>query len=169
MLTEPAQPLSLKFILAIVATHHYDVSKSADDLTLSVTNPYPLLYQWFHRILYSKNMCERYEYMCMCTTKTFTAQLHNNISHRLIHVLGPDLPGVWYRGRGHVWEECGRSMFMYGSSYARSSLCSLGVFLVTVCIEMNWLQSHCFLTESISSHVWFVCVCHDSHCSIVTL
>ena len=123
-----------------------------------VTNPYPLLYQWFHRILYSKNMCEIYEYMCMCTTKTFTAQLHNNISHRLIHVLGSDLPGVWYRGRGHVWEECGRSMFMYGSSYARSSLCSLGVFLVTVCIEMNWLQSHCFLTESISSHVWFVCV-----------
>ena len=52
-------------------------------------------------------------------------------------VLGPDLPGVWYRGRGHVWEECGRSMFMYGSSYARSSLCSLGVFLVTVCIEMK--------------------------------
>ena len=52
-------------------------------------------------------------------------------------ILGPDLPGVWYRGRGHVWEECGRSMFMYGSSYARSSLCSLGVFLVTVCIEMN--------------------------------
>ena len=73
--------------------------------------------------------------MCMCTTKTFTAQLHNNISHCLIHVLGSDLPGVWYRGRGHVWEECGRSMFMYGSSYA--SLCSLGVFLVTVCIEMN--------------------------------
>ena len=75
--------------------------------------------------------------MCMCTTKTFTAQLHNNISHRLIHVLGSDLPGVWYRGRGHVWEECGRSMFMYGSSYARSSLCIFGVFPVTVCIEMN--------------------------------
>ena len=97
--------------------------------------------------------------MCMCTTKTFTAQLHKNISHRLIHVLGPeppDLPGVWYRGRGHVWEECGRSMFMYGSSYARSSLCSLGMFLVTVCIEMQ--SQYYFLTESISSHVWFVCV-----------
>ena len=95
----------------------------------------------------------------MCTTKTFTAQLHNNISHHLIHVLGPDLklPGVWYRGRGHVWESVeARSMFMYGSSYARSSLCSLGVFLVTVCIEMQ--SQYCFLTESISSHVWFVCV-----------
>ena len=52
--------------------------------------------------------------------------------------IGPDLPGVWYRGWGHVWESVeARSMFMYGSSYARSSLCSLGVFLVTVCIEMN--------------------------------
>ena len=101
-----------------------------------------------HRILYSKNMCERYEYMC--TTKTLTAQLHNNISHHLIQ--GPHLPRVWYRGRGHV--ECRR---VYGSSYVRISLCSLGVFLVTVCIEMNWLQSHCFLTESIS-HFWFVCV-----------
>ena len=78
--------------------------------------------------------------MCMCTTKTFTAQLHNNISHCLIHVLGSDLPGVWYRGRGHVWEECGRSMFMYGSSYASlCSLCIFGVFPVTVYVfsEMN--------------------------------
>ena len=93
-------------------------------------------------------MCERYEYMCMCTTKTFTAQLHNNISHHLIHVLGPDLklPGVWYRGRGHVWESVeARSMFMYGSSYARSSLCSLGVFLVTVCIEMQLSAKSLFL------------------------
>ena len=66
--------------------------------------------------------------MCMCTTKTFTAQLHNNISHCLIHVLGSDLPGVWYRG---VWEECGRSMFMYVQAMLEA------LYAVWVCF---WLQ-----------------------------
>ena len=69
--------------------------------------------------------------------KDIHSTVTQQFSRRLIHVLGSDLPGVWYRGQGHVWEECGRSMFMYGSSYARSSLCIFGVFLVTVCIEMN--------------------------------
>ena len=115
---------------------------------------------WVHVLMYSNHKDIHIQRTCVRDMSTLYAQLHNNISHHLIHVLGPDLPGVWYRGRGHVWEKCGRSMFMYGSSYARSSLCSLGVFLVTVCIEMKWLQSHCFLTESISSRVWFVCVCH---------
>ena len=74
--------------------------------------------------------------MCMCTTKTFTAQLHNNISHRLIHVLGPDLPGVWYSGRGHVWEECGGSMLMWFYVDVVQAMLE-AVYAVWVCF---WLQ-----------------------------
>ena len=69
----------------------------------------------------------------MFTTKTLTAQLHNNISHHLIQ--GPHLP--WCGTGGGVMWSVEVFMFMYGSSYVRISLYCLGVFLVTICIEMN--------------------------------
>ena len=57
VLTEPAQPLSLQFILAIVlvATHHYDVSETQDDLTLPIPIQLPIPIRYcindFDRIL----------------------------------------------------------------------------------------------------------------------
>ena len=71
----------------------------------------------------------------MFTTKALTAQLLTQ-QYQPPSDTRTTPSMVWYRGRGHV--VCGSVyMFMYGSSYVRISLCSLGVFLVIVCIEMN--------------------------------